>query len=367
VKIAILGSRGFPSTYGGYETLVRHLAPFLVSRGHDVTVYGRREGPRLTPRTPDERAVRVVETPGVDSTSLSTLSYGLTSTVHAAARGGYDSCLVVNVANGFFLPALRAAGTHVAVNVDGIEWERDKWNAAGKAVFLRGARATARWAHEIIADSQAIQARWASEFGRTGVYIPYGATVGERAGDDLLRPLGLTPGRYLLAVARVVPENNVSLLLDAAADLGWEVVVVGSGADADPTVQRLTGLARRGEVHWLGHVNDQQLLRQLWTHSAVYWHGHSVGGTNPALLQAMAAGACVVAYDSSYNREVLEEHGAYARDAVELAGVLDRLLQSPQTRAQMARDALDQVAQRFTWDSVCAAYERALTPSRPAG
>src|SRR5579863_6883118 len=136
LRIAILGSRGFPSTYGGYETLVRRLAPYIVRAGHDVTVYCRtRDEGRRTWVNED---VRCIATPGRDTKSLSTLSFGMTATFDACFRR-FDAILVLNIANGFWLPLLRAARTPFAVNTDGIEWERGKWSVAGRPAFRAGA------------------------------------------------------------------------------------------------------------------------------------------------------------------------------------------------------------------------------------
>jgi len=146
---AVLGSRGYPSTYGGFETFVRRFAPYLAEQGDRVTVYCR--GGRAGERVQD--GVRCVTTRGLDRTTMSTLSYGLTSARHGRDQD-YDAALVLNIANGFFLPTLRRAGVPTAVNVDGIEWQRDKWGRVGKGVFRRGAVLTARHATEIVVDSR---------------------------------------------------------------------------------------------------------------------------------------------------------------------------------------------------------------------
>ena len=184
MKLAILGSRGFPSTYGGYETLVRHLAPYFVQAGHDVTVYCRtRDEGRRTWLT---EGVRCVATPGRDTKSLSTLSFGMTATLDASFRR-FDSMLVLNIANGFWFPALRAARTPFAVNTDGIEWERGKWGWSGRAVFRAGAWMTAHNASELICDSHAIGAIWKELFGLESTFIPYGAPVLNDVSRDQLR------------------------------------------------------------------------------------------------------------------------------------------------------------------------------------
>ncbi len=357
MKFAILGSRGFPSTYGGYETLVRHLAPFLTEAGHEVTVYCRaRDEGRRTWITED---VRCIATPGRDTKSLSTLTFGMTATLDASLRR-FDSILVLNIANGFWFPALRMAGTPFAVNTDGIEWERGKWGRLGRAVFRAGASMTARNAGELVCDSHAIGAIWKEMFGRDLTFIPYGAPVLSGVGRDRLDAAGLGEEPYLLAVARLVPENNVELTLDALELLGEAApgaVIVGSANFDSPVEGRLRAMEAAGRIKWLGHVDDQRLLDQLWAHSAVYVHGHSVGGTNPALLQALGAGAPTLALDTPFNAEVLPfPEQLFPGTASVLAEQINSVVRSL-GRQQRMRFAGRRIArERYSWEDVCQRY-----------
>lgn len=371
MKISILGTRGYPSSYGGFETLVRHLAPFLQRRGHEVTVYDRGPGP-LRFRSSRVDDIRVVRSLGVEGTSTSTMSHGLTSTL-MAARERPDVALVMNVANGFFLPALRARGVPTVLNVDGIEWERAKWSPLGRKVFRAGAVATARWADHLVADAHAIADRWEQEFGRTSTFIPYGGDDDLADVVDVARvsALGLEPGAYALIVARFVPENNIELMLAAARRTGHPVVVVGSNRGSELEA-RLRAQHAPPAVQMLGHVSDQPLLLSLWAHCGVYLHGHSVGGTNPALVQAMGMGAPTVALDTAYNREVLAHDDALAPgDVEEIARRAASLLGSAERRAAAARLGRMRVAEIYNWGGVCRAYEAlaiaAASSRRPAG
>jgi len=365
MRVAILGSRGYPSTYSGYETLVRHLAPGLRDRGFSVTVYCRATDVPPPPRaTSDEiDGISRIWTRGIDGKSTSTLSHGFTS-IRDAARRRFDAALVLNVANGYFLPTLRRAGTPIAVNVDGIEWERDKWNGVGKAVFRRGASLVARHADEIIVDSRAIGDYWQRVFARSSTFIPYGADVHTNVPRDRLADLGLESGTYVLVIARIVPENNVGPFLDAVEllDDATPVVVVGSAVGRSALETRLARLASsRPGFHWLGHVSDQELLRQLRAHCAVYWHGHSVGGTNPSLLEAMGCGAPIVAVDTVYNREVLRrpEQVRIAEDR-SIASALQDVLADADARRHDAETAQVTVAENYRWTEVCSQYATAL-------
>jgi glycosyltransferase involved in cell wall biosynthesis len=361
MKLAILGSRGFPSTYGGYETLVRHLAPYLVEAGHNVTVYCRtRDGGRRVWRT---EGVRCIATPGHDSKSLSTLSFGMTATVDASFRR-FDSVLVLNIANGFWFPALRASRTPFAVNTDGIEWERGKWSRIGRATFRAGAWMTARNAGALVCDSHAIGAIWKGLFDRESTFIPYGAPVLSDVGRDRLAAAGVADEQYLLAVARLAPENNVELTLDALEMLGDQApkaVIVGSANFDSPIETRLRAMESAGMIKWLGHVDDQQLLTQLWANSTVYVHGHSVGGTNPALLQALGAGAPTLALDTTFNAEVLPyaQH-LFPLDARVLAERIQSVVESQPLQNEMADRGRSVIRERYAWEDVCKAYLKTL-------
>ncbi|MDM4761504.1 glycosyltransferase [Galbitalea sp. SE-J8] len=358
-SVAIIGTRGYPSYYGGFETAVRWIAPFLVDQGWDVTVYSR---PGDTVPDDPSRDARVLSrtTRGIDTRSLSTPSFGFTSALDAAWRRP-DVALVMNVANGFWLPLLGARGVPSVVNVDGIEWERDKWSAAGRAVFRAGARLTARHATRLIVDAQAIGERWRREFGVTGAYIPYGA---EEPPELPVEP-GLEHRRYALAIARFVPENTVAEFLTAAELLAdrHPVVIVGSSGYGGELDARAAAIARRNPlVRWLGHVQDDARLHALWQHAGAYFHGHSVGGTNPALVQAMACGAPIVARDTVYNREVLGDAAAVftSPEPEAIAAAVTELLSSPERQSAVSAAAAERARARYSWASVGRAYEGVL-------
>jgi glycosyltransferase involved in cell wall biosynthesis len=361
MKLAILGSRGFPSTYGGYETLVRNLAPFLVEAGHDVTVYcrGRNEGRR----TWTFENVRCIATRGRDTKSSSTLTFGMSATLDASFRH-FDAVLVLNIANGFWFPLLRAARTPFAVNTDGIEWERGKWSRLGRSTFRAGAWMTARNADVLICDSRTIGSAWQDLFGRTSTFIPYGAPVLDDVGCDKIDEAGLQKGSYLLVVARLAPENNVDLTLDALDLLGAgapPAVIVGSANFDAPIEARLQAMQAEGRISWLGHVHDQQLLTQLWAHCAVYVHGHSVGGTNPALLQALGAGAPTLALDTPFNAEVLPFLAQrFPHDVQTLADDIQSVTASPSLQLEMAERGRAVIRERYSWSDVCQAYMETL-------
>lgn len=355
----IIGTRGYPSYYGGFETAVRKIAPYLVDSGWDVTVYGRRGATRDHDPARDRR-VHQIQTLGIQSKSLSTLSYGLTASFHAF-RTKPDVAIVMNVANGFFLPFLSSRGIRSIVNVDGIEWDRAKWGKTAKRIFRLGAWMTAKCADELVYDSHEIARRWRSDFGRDGVYIPYGGDV---SGELPIEP-GLRHRGYVLLVARLVPENTIPEFVAAASQIARliPVVIVGSSGYGGPVEDGVRQLAKTDEnVSWLGHISDDRRLLSLWKHAAVYFHGHSVGGTNPTLVQAMAAGAPIVARDTPYNREVVGDGGVFvqpSRDSI--AEAVIGLAGDPQAQERASRLNLERAIKCYSWEGVCKAYEDSVT------
>ncbi len=356
-SVAIIGTRGYPSYYGGFETAVRRMAPFLIGRGWDVTVYGRAGSTRDDDPGRDW-AVSAVSTRGVETKALSTLSYGLTATLHAM-RSKPDVALVMNVANGFWLPLLRWRGIPTIVNVDGIEWERAKWGWFARQVFKMGAKMTAIFADELIFDAKEIGRRWHETYGRRGTFIPYG-------GDATSFPVSadLTSGQYILCVARFVPENTIEEFLDALelVSSGYEVVIVGSSGYGGPLEDRVRSLADKNpHVNWLGHVSDDERLAALWQHAGAYFHGHGVGGTNPALVQAMASGAPIVARDTVYNREVLDDAALFCQpDGVSISQSIGALLESEDLRTRLSTRARVRAEGLYSWPQVNEGYASRL-------
>lgn len=268
-----------------------------------------------------------------------------------------DVALIMNVANGYWLPLFRLFGIKTAVNVDGIEWEREKWGTLARLIFKGGARLTAKFAEELIFDAKAIEKKWAQRFGVTGQVIAYG---GEPATVEVTES---TPDRpFVLLVARFVPENTIDAFLEAVPRISRHanVVIVGSAStENDRIAAEVDALATANpRVTWLGHIRDDRMLFALWANSAVYFHGHSVGGTNPALVQAMHCGAAIVARDTIYNREVLgSEAGHFAQPNPDsIYDAITVLLEDEDERGRLKSAALRRANDLYSWGSITGSY-----------
>jgi glycosyltransferase involved in cell wall biosynthesis len=354
VRIALIGTRGAPARYGGFETAVEEVGSRLAARGHDVTVYCRSED-----RSPEYLGMRRVVLPALRLRSAETLSHTALSVAHQV-RHRADVAVVFNAANAPFVPALHALGVPVAVHVDGLEWQRGKWGRLGRRYYLFAERAAVRWADALIADAVGIQDYYRRRYGVASHYLAYGAPILERPALHRLSELDLRPQGYHLVVARFEPENHVDLVLQGymASSAQLPLVVVGSAPYASEHVTQLHRAAATDDrVRMLGSVWDQELLDALYAGAASYLHGHSVGGTNPSLLRALGAGASVVAFDVDFNREVVGEAGLYFAEADDVTTVLKQVEADPDAARERARIGRFSVAERYRWDDVAAGYE----------
>lgn len=356
LRVAMLGTRGVPARYGGFETCVEEVGTRLAQRDIDVTVYCRRapDTPGSEPAT--YRGMRLVPLPAVRTRALETLSHTGLSIAHQVVWAA-DVALVFNAANAPLLPGLRARRIPVATHVDGLEWRRAKWGTVGRRYYRIAESLAVRWSDALIADAVGIQDYYAREFGAGSELIAYGAPIIRDVGSDGLVGLGLEPGRYHLVVARFEPENHVEEIVEGyrRSDATLPLVVVGSAPYADEYTRRVEGAAD-GRVRFLGGVWDQALLDQLYAQCLTYLHGHSVGGTNPSLLRAMGAGAPSLAYDVSFNREVLQLAGRYFHTPDDIARLVERAEQDPpgeRARGEAGRER----AKDYDWDDVADAYE----------
>ncbi|NEK85471.1 glycosyltransferase family 1 protein [Blastococcus saxobsidens] len=355
MRIAMVGTRGVPARYGGFETAVEEVGRRLADRGHRVVVYCR-----TTPGE-DERPSRylgmeLVHLPAARKRSLETLSHSALSVAHLLARRT-DAAFVFNAANAPLLPALRAARIPVATHVDGLEWKRAKWGPIGQRYYRLAESLAVRWSDALIADAQGIADYYRSEFGAPTTLLTYGAPR-IAPGTDKLAELGLTPGGYHLLVARFEPENHVDVIVDGYRRSGATkpLVVVGSAPYSDAYTARVHGLADE-RVRFLGGVWDQDQLDQLYAHSYTYLHGHSVGGTNPSLLRAIGAGAAVLAYDVDFNREVVEDAGRFFASPADVAALVDAAEADPAMVGRAGVRARE-LAKGYDWDDVAAGYEQ---------
>lgn len=358
MRIAMIGTRGVPAHYGGFETAVEEIGQRLVARGHDVTVYCRDSG---GPRRHHYLGMRLVHLPCLKGRSVETLSHTALSALHVVTHRRHDVALVFNAANAPFLPLLRLRRTPVAVHVDGLEWQRAKWGQAGRRYYRWAESCAVRRADALIADAQGIADYYDEEFGAATELLAYGAPIQTEIRGDRLPELGVDPGRYHLLVARFEKENHVAEIVAGyrRSRAALPLLVVGSAPYADDYTARVRRAARSDpRVRMLGGLWDQEQLDQLYANCLTYLHGHSVGGTNPSLLRAMGAGADVIAFDVGFNREVLGEWGHYFATSEQLGTLVERAELLPDEAAERGDHFRSRAATRYDWHEVTAGYEQ---------
>lgn len=359
MKIAILGTRGVPPNYGGFETFAAELGPRLVARGHEVTVYCREPGP------PAWNGVRRIELPSIGHKYLETVTHSFLSALDALRRD-FDAVLVCNAANAFVLPLLRAARIPAAINVDGIERKRRKWNALGRIVYAAGEAFSVSFASRIVADAEVIASYYRENYGAECLTIPYGAEFPAETDSDILKKLGVSPKNYVLYVSRIEPENNPlevvqayrTLVARRGGDRTPPLLLVGHGLYAAGLVRDL--LAHAGEhIRIPGGIYGRD-YRTLQRNALIYVQATEVGGTHPALIEAMASGGAVLAHATPENREVGGDAVGYfqLRPAETLSEALAAWLDDERLREEFRPRARNRAAERFSWETVTGRYER---------
>lgn len=357
LTIAMVGTRGVPAAYGGFETAVEEVGKRLVDRGHDVVVYTRGS----ERREKEYLGMRVVHLPAVPVKQIETLSHTGLSTLHLMFRRRPDAAFVFNAANSPFLPFLRLRRVPTALHMDGLEWRRSKWGPRGKAYYRWAEQFGVRTGDALIADAPGIADYYAHQFQVPTEMIRYGAPILDSVAEGRIEELGLTPGGYHLVVARFEPENHVLEIVEGyhRSSAALPLVVVGSAPYSSEYTQRIHDAAAGDDrIRLVGGVYDQELLDALYFHALTYDHGHSVGGTNPSLLRAMGAGTAVIAYDVAFNREVVDDDGWFFTTPAEAAAAFEHAEGDLDGTRDAGVRAKERARIAFRWDDVADAYER---------
>lgn len=357
MKIAIIGSRGYPYVYSGYETFISEVAPRLVKMGVEVHVYCHKQ--LFEERPKEVNGVKLHYVPTIRSKSLSQLSNSFLCTLHAITRR-YDVVMYVNSANGIFGPITWLFRKRTAINVDGLEWLRPKWKGLGAKVFYFSSKMATRWMSQIITDADAMRDVYRREFRTDSVVIAYGANIRYSKQPELIKTWDLKSGEYYLIVGRLIPDNNALQILQEfiKSDTNKKIVVVGDVPYKDEYADSVKRLSDP-RIIFTGYITDGNTLAELYHHCYAYFHGHEFGGTNPAMLKALAYGCAVLALDTSFNQEMLKD-GEYGIFFTKTSGELCRLLNELENEAARM-DALRQrsrerIVENYTWEKIADQY-----------
>jgi glycosyltransferase involved in cell wall biosynthesis len=353
LKLALLGTRGIPANYGGFETCVEELSTRLAALGHDVTVYCRT--PQIDYPGAVYQGVKLVKLPTLRNKYTDTLAHSTLSALHAVMRR-YDAVFVFGVGNSPACALLRAGRLPVLLNVDGLDWQRDKWPALAKWCLRLAERMAVRVAHRTITDSPNVQRYYREQRATQLDYIPYGADPGLISPNGTLTRFALRPKEYFLYVGRLEPENRVHDLVEAAREAQAEMptVVVGDAPYASEYIAKLR--SRAGDaVRFTGAIYGDGYW-ELNQHAYTYVFPVMSSGTHPALIEAMACGNCVLVRDTPDNRNVGGDAVRYFSSAGELSALMRWATATPDEVARLGGLAAARARDLYDWDRVTADY-----------
>jgi len=358
-RLSILGTRGLPSAHSGFESFVARLAPYLVAHGWDVAVYCQDE---TGTGAQAWKGVPLVQIPDRRGGSLGSIVFDAKAAWRAAGEDRLVLTMGYNTA--LFGLLLRARGRTLIYNMDGIEWRRAKWPLPIKMWFFVNELLACAFGTHLIADHPAIARHLANRFsGGKTTMIPYCADPVPAADAAQLAAFGVQPDRYALVICRPEPENSIHDIVRAFSQKprGQKLVVLGRyRPETNPYHQQVLAAASP-DVIFPGAIFDDAIVGALRRFARVYVHGHQVGGTNPSLVEAMAAPAAVLARDNRFNRWVAGPGATYFKDEQDCARAFDQILSMTGAELAVARAAsAARHAQLFTPDQVLGAYETLL-------
>ena len=365
MHVLILGTRGVPSKHSGFETFAQDFALFLRARDHEVTVYCQGSKEEMA-REDTWNGIRRVILPAGDG-SVGTMVFDWKSIRHSLRENGVVLTLGYNT--GIFNLLYRVVGKPNIMNMDGIEWVREKWSRPARMWFWFNEWAGARVAHHLVADHPEI-ARHLSRHTASGkiTVIPYGADPVTAAPLGLIQKYDLRSDAYYLLIARPEPENSILEIVRAYSlrRRGMPLVVLGNYQPNGTRYQKMVLEAAGPEILFLGAIFDRDIVKALRFYARGYFHGHRVGGTNPSLVESLAAGNAVIAHDNRFTRWVAGEGARYFRSCEDVDALLNSLNADPKQLVAMREASRTRYRESFTQDKILTAYEELLLQFEPA-
>ncbi len=359
IKIAIIGAKGYPIVYGGYDTFVKELSERLVKRGVEVTIYNHRSLFKDKPRY--IQGIKLYYIPAIETKALTQLSHSFLSFIHSGLSHT-DIILAVNPANGPFGILAKLFGKKCMINMDGMEWDRPKWKGFGARYFYFAARMATKLYDRIINDSEEMRKTYWELFGCESKVIAYGAAIRYSERKELIKKWDLKPEKYYLVVGRMIPDNNLDLIINGfmLSETKKNLVIVGDSGFKDDFAKNIRDLGGKdSRIIFTGYVTDQNELAELYHNSYVYIHGHEFGGTNPTLVKALAYGCAILALDTRFSREVLQDErfGKYfGKSNEDITAAIQSMEQSPKEVRNMKGVSRNGIIAKYDWDNITDQY-----------
>lgn len=356
-RVAILGHRGIPNSYGGFEALAEALAKYFVGFGAKVSVYCRKQYFKVRPT--EFQGAKLIYLSTITRKSLDTAAHTLFSIIHAVVNNVADVFVIVNVGNAPFALLARLLGKKVILCVDGLDWQRKKWGTVAR-IYLRACSHLAKIAaNEIVTDAQSVQDFYQEFRKAKSTHIPYGTDIElPTAGDeDFLAEYGLKSKQYFIYVARLEPENNPLLVVKAYVRSGSKLplVMIGGNRYNHALIEELKAAANENVI-FLGRLFGAR-SKQLMKHSLAYIRAAEVGGISPAVIEAMGRGVCVIANDKSENREPLGDAGLFYNLRIsELAKRIKQVTAHPEMAIERGKKSAERAMVLYSWNTICYEY-----------
>lgn len=355
MKIGILGTRGIPNQYGGFEELAEKLSVYLHEQGHEVSVYCSHNHQDQNEHFKGVRRI-LVNDPEHKMGTFGQFIYDLNAVIDARKRE-FDVLLQLGYTSSSVWTSLFPKKTRIITNMDGLEWKRSKYRKAVRRFLRKAEKWAIKGSDVLVSDSQEIQSYLLEKHGVKSRFIPYGAEQATDFHRSTLKDYELTDS-YDLLVARMEPENHIEGILKAYHGRKEALVLVGKTENS--FARKMMAKYNSSNIRWLGGVYDKVKLNNLRHFARIHFHGHSVGGTNPSLLEAMACGSLICAHNNPFNREVLAEHSLYFERAEDITAILDRD-DFESKREQFVAANMRSIEETYNWESVNRAYLELMT------
>lgn len=357
MKIAIVGTRGVPARYGGFETCAEEISVGLVSRGHEVVVYCRYGNDPLNRK--EYKGVKLVYVPCFKTKVLGTFSHTFFSFLHTIFYH-YDIIMVFNVAVSPLCIIPRIFFRKVVLNVDGLEWKRRKWGLIGKRYYQICEFISSLVANRIVADSRVIQKYYEEKFHTFSNFIAYGAHIGSSSQPEILKEYGVEKREYFFVASRLEPENNADITVKAFEKVKTDkkLLIAGGANYKSKFIQELRK-TKDPRIKFLGPIYTPGHIKELHCGCYGYIHGNEVGGTNPALLKALGYANCVLALNVPFNTEVVGSSAIlYERSVENLRKKMQYIVDHPEEAEKYREKAVQRIKECYTWNRIINGYER---------
>ena len=357
LNISIIGVKGYPYVYGGYETFVKEISERLIDK-YNITVYCHKS--LFSNKPKNIGGINLVYVPTIETKILSQPIHSFFSIIHACFSKS-DIILVVNSANGPFGILTKLFRIPTAINVDGLEWLRPKWKGLGSVYYKWASKMATLFYDQIVNDSDEMRKVYLDLFKRDSKVIAYGANIRKSKSPELINKWNLKQREYYLVIGRLIPDNNADLIIEGflKSSSKKKLVIVGDVTYKDSYASNLKNIVDKRLI-FTGYVNDSNILAELYHNCYVYVHGHEFGGTNPTMIKAMACGCAILALDTVFNREMLQ-NGKFGiffkKNLFSITNMIDYCEKEKFLIDKLRSKSVNGITKKYDWDFVASQYK----------